>query len=301
MYSALKSTPGPPIHASTAFSFQDVTMPSLPIGELLPLAAILVAAGIASGLLAGLFGVGGGAVLVPVLYQLFGFLDVDSSVRMHLAVGTSLAIIVPTSLQSYRKHKAKGAVDNATLKVWAVPVVIGVVIGSVGAALAPAAVLKSVFIIVAGLTALKLLSGRDDWRLGETLPGAALMRAYGFVIGLFSALMGIGGGMIGNLVQTFYNVPIHRAVATSAGLGVLISIPGTLGYVLGGWSKLPELPALSFGYVSVIGFVIVAPLSAFVAPYGVRLAHGMSKRKLEIAFGLFLLAVSIRFAVALFD
>ncbi len=276
-------------------------MLDLPLSELLFLIGILVAAGIASGLLAGLFGVGGGAVLVPVLYQLFGFLDVASAVRMHLAVGTSLAIIIPTSLQSYRKHRARGAVDMQTLRLWAAPVVAGVILGSVGAALAPAAVLKIVFIVVAGATALKLLSGRDDWTLAPGLPGGVLMRGYGFVIGLFSALMGIGGGMIGNLVQTFYNVPIHRAVATSAGLGVLISIPGAIGYMLGGWPKLSQLPPLSLGYVSVIGFLIVAPLSAFVAPYGVRLAHGMSKRRLEIAFGLFLLTVSFRFLLALFD
>ncbi len=189
----------------------------------------------------------------------------------------------------------------ATLKLWAVPVVIGVILGSAAAAFAPGALLKIVFVLVAGATAIKLLSGREDWRLGETLPGAPLMRVYGFVIGLFSALMGIGGGMIGNLVQTFYNVAIHRAVATSAGLGVLISIPGALGYVIGGWPKLGELPPLSLGYVSVLGFLIVAPLAAYVAPFGVRLAHGLSKRKLEIAFGVFLLAVSLRFILALFD
>jgi uncharacterized protein len=276
-------------------------MPEFTFATLLPLIGILVGAGIASGLLAGLFGVGGGAVLVPVLYQLFGFLDVDGSVRMHLAVGTSLAIIVPTSLQSYRKHKAKGAVDAPTLKLWAVPVVLGVLLGSASAAFAPGAVLKIVFVLVAGLTAAKLLSGRDDWRIAETLPGAALMRLYGLVIGLLSALMGIGGGMIGNLVQSLYNMPIHRAVATSAGLGVLISIPGAVGYVIGGWQKMASLPDFSLGYVSLIGFAIVAPLSTFVAPWGVKLAHGLSKRQLEIAFGLFLLAVSIRFLVALFD
>jgi uncharacterized protein len=273
----------------------------LTFSELVPLAGILIAAGIASGLLAGLFGVGGGAVLVPVLYQLFGFLDVDAGVRMHLSVGTSLAIIIPTSLQSFRKHFSRGAVDMPTLRLWAAPVITGVVLGSAGAALASGAVLKIVFIVVAAATALKLLSGRDDWRLGETLPGSLVMRIYGFIIGLFSALMGIGGGMIGNLVQTFYNVPIHRAVATSAGLGVLISIPGAIGYIIGGWPKLASLPPLSLGFVSVIGFAIVAPLAAFVAPYGVKLAHGLSKRKLEIAFGVFLLAVSIRFLIALFD
>jgi uncharacterized protein len=268
-------------------------------GEILPLVAVLAAAGVISGILAGLFGVGGGIVIVPLLYQLFELIDVDEGVRMHLSVGTSLAIIVPTSIASYRKHKAKGAVDEGTLKQWAVPAVLGVTLGSGLAAFAPAALLKLVFVLVAGVTAIKLLSGRDDWRLGPALPSIWPMRIYGLVIGFFSALMGIGGGTIGNLVQTFYGVPIHRAVATSAGLGVLISIPGAIGYAIAGWPKLGELPAFSLGYLSIVGFLIVAPLSTWCAPLGVRLAHGMSRRRLEVAFGVFLVIVSLRFVWAL--
>jgi uncharacterized protein len=279
----------------------ELPMLGLTLGEFVPLIAILIAAGVASGLLAGLFGVGGGAVLVPVLYQLFQVIGVENAVRMHLAVGTSLAIIVPTSLASYRKHKAKGAVDMPTLRLWAVPVVLGVILGSALAAFAPSALLKATFVLVALPVAVKLLSGRDGWRLADAMPGPLPMRIYGFLIGLLSALMGIGGGMIGNLVQTFYGVAIHRAVATSAGLGVLISIPGALGYVAAGWPKLGLLPPFSLGFVSVIGFLIVAPLATYMAPFGVKLAHGLSKRKLEIAFGLFLLAVSLRFAIALFE
>jgi uncharacterized protein len=254
-----------------------------------------------TGVLAGLFGVGGGAIIVPALYEAFKLMGVPTSVIMPLCVGTSLAIIVPTSIASYRKHRAKGAVDMPTLRLWAVPVVIGVILGSALAAFSPAALLKIVFVLVAGATAAKLLAGRDDWRLSESLPQAWPMRAYGFVIGLFSALMGIGGGMIGNLVQTFHGAPIHRAVATSAGLGVLISIPGVIGYMLAGWPKLAGLPAFSLGYVSVIGFLIVAPLATLTAPLGVRLAHGLSKRRLETAFGVFLLGVSARFLLALFE
>jgi uncharacterized membrane protein YfcA len=126
------------------------------------------------------------------------------------------------------------------------------------------------------------------------------MRAYGMAIGLLSALMGIGG-MIGNLVQTLYGVPIHRTVATSAGLGVLISIPGTVAYAVAGWPYLDDLPPLSLGYVSLVGFFIIAPLATLCAPVGAKLAHRLSKRKLEIAFGLFLIAVSIRFILALWE
>jgi uncharacterized protein len=269
------------------------------LSELLPFVVLLLVSGAAAGVLAGIFGVGGGAVTVPVLYQMLELAGVPADVRMHLAVGTSLAVIVPTSIQSYRKHKAKGAVDDTTLKLWAVPTVIGVLAGSALAASAPAAVLKGVFILVATLTAFKLLSGRDDWKLGSAMPAAGIMRALGLGIGFLSALMGIGGGMIGNLLQTLYGVPIHRAVATSSGLGVLISIPGTIGYMIAGWPKLSQLPPFSLGYVSAIAFIIVAPLATYTTPYGVKLAHALSKRQLETAFGIFLLLVSARFLTAL--
>ncbi len=271
----------------------------MPWGELALLALALSAAGAVAGILAGLFGVGGGAILVPVLYQLFQLIGVPEEVRMHLSVGTSLAIIIPTSIRSFRSHLARKAVDMDVLKAWAAPVIIGVIIGAAFAVQASALVLKIVFAIVAAFNALKLLMGREDWRLGKELPGRVGMTGYGFGIGILSALMGIGGGVFGNMILTLYGRPIHRAVATSAGLGVLISIPGMIGYVYGGWDKMALLPPISLGYVSLIGVLLVAPLSVLVAPIGVRLAHGFSKRTLEIAFGCFLLAVAVRFGLSL--
>ncbi len=241
------------------------------------LAVSLLAAGAVTGLLAGVFGVGGGAVVVPVLYELFRVVGVPDEVRMPLAVGTSLAIIIPTSIRSFNAHRAKGAVDMSILRQWAVPVVVGVMLGSLVARFAPADLFKVVFVLVAGVSAIRLLFGRDSWRFGETLPGGALMRAYGVVIGVLSALMGIGGGQLSNLFMTFYGRPIHQAVATSSGLGVLIAIPGAL------------------GYVSLIGFALFVPTSIWTAPIGARLAHRLSKRRLEVAFGIFLLIVSARF------
>lgn len=272
---------------------------NLPWGELALLALALSAAGAVAGILAGLFGVGGGAILVPVLYQLFQFVGVPEEVRMHLAVGTSLAIIIPTSIRSFRGHLARKAVDMDVLKAWAVPVVIGVVVGAAFAVQASAFALKIVFAVVAALNALKLLMGRDEWRLGSALPGRVGMTGYGFGIGVLSALMGIGGGVFGNMILTLYGRAIHTAVATSAGLGVIISIPGMIGYVYGGWDKMALLPPVSLGYVSLIGVALVAPLSVVFAPIGVRLAHGFSKRTLEIAFGCFLLAVAARFSLSL--
>ena len=272
----------------------------IPLGDLVPLVLALLAAGVLTGLLAGMFGVGGGAVIVPVLYQIFGFLGVPEDVRMHLCVGTSLAIIIPTSVQSYRAHRAKGKVLEDVLKVWAVPVVLSVLVGGAIAAFAPPLVLKLVFVLVAASNATKLLACRDDWRIAPELPGKAGMRAYGVLIGLASALMGIGGGAISNMILTLHGKAIHNAVATSSGLGVLISIPGAISYILAGWSKMPVLPPLSVGYVSLLGLVLIAPVSAYFAPFGARLAHRMQKRTLEVAFGLFLVVVSARFIWGIF-
>jgi uncharacterized membrane protein YfcA len=263
----------------------------------------LLAAGAVTGLLAGVFGVGGGAVIVPVLYELFRLQGIPEETRMPLAVGTSLAIIVPTSIRSFRAHRAKGAVDLSILKTWAVPVVLGVIAGSFIARYAPPELFKAVFVVVAGVSAIRLLFGRDSWRLGTDLPGGALMQVFGLVIGLLSALMGIGGGQLSNLFMTFYGRPIHQAVATSSGLGVLISIPGALGYIYAGWPKMGLVPAvlppLSLGYISLIGLALVIPTSIWTAPIGANMAHRLSKRRLEVAFGIFLLLVCARFAWSL--
>jgi len=270
-------------------------MAGIPVADLILLALSLLGAGVITGLLAGLFGVGGGAVIVPVLYQIFGMVGVPEDVRMHLCVGTSLAIIIPTSISSFRTHFSKGKVLMEVLRVWAGPVIVGVVAGSFIAAYAPSAVLKSVFVGVASINAIKLLAGRDDWRLGTVLPGKTGLGTFGLVIGLASSLMGIGGGVISNMFLTLFGVSMHQAIATSAGLGVLISIPGALGYVAAGWSKMAMLPPLTLGYVSLLGFLLVAPTSTFLAPYGARLAHNTPKRRLEIAFGLFLVLTAGRF------
>jgi uncharacterized membrane protein YfcA len=266
-------------------------------GDLAILAVGLVIAGAFTGVLAGVFGVGGGAVIVPVLYELFRIIGVPEDVRMPLCVGTSLAIIIPTSISSFRAHRARGTVDMDILRAWAVPVVLGTIIGALLARWAPPALFKIVFVMVAGINAARLI-GNLNWRFGDDLPKGPLMRVYGFFTGIFSALMGIGGGQISTMLMTFHNRPIHQAVSTSAGMGVLISIPGALGYMVAGYGKM-DLPPLSIGFVSLIGFALFAPISIWTAPFGVKLAHAMSKRKLELAFGCFLLLVSLRFLASL--
>jgi uncharacterized membrane protein YfcA len=271
----------------------------VPLSEIAWLALAVVIGGVVTGVLAGLFGIGGGAVIVPVLYEVFRVLGVPEDVRMQLCVGTSIAIILPTTIRSYLTHREKGLVIPQVIRLWAVPAVIGVICGSIIAAFAPPAVFKIAFVLIAGFIATKFLFAGDRWNLGTDLPGTVPMTLYGFVIGLAGSLMGVSGGSLSNIVLTLYGKPIHNAVATSSGLGVPITVVGTVGYILAGLPHHALLPPLSLGFVSLIGVAVMAPVSTFTAPYGARLAHNLSRRKLEIVFSIFLLLVSARFLVSL--
>lgn len=266
----------------------------LPMGELAPFILAAIAAGAVSGLLAGIFGIGGGAVLVPVFYQVLGILGVDESVRMHLAVGTSLAIIIPTSIRSFTAHKARGVVDMDLLRSFYVVVPVGVVLASVTAAYISSEGLRIIFAVITLLVAFRLLFNRESWRIGADIPGNPARGIIGLVIGYFSTLMGIGGGVMNNTFMTLFGRPMHQAVATSSGVGVLIAIPGTIGYIWAGWGN-QLLPIASTGYINWIAVAMIIPVALLVTPYGVRIAHALSKRQLEIGFGLFCVFVSARF------
>jgi uncharacterized membrane protein YfcA len=273
-------------------------MGALALSHLAWLAAGLAAAGACTGILAGLFGVGGGTVVVPVLYEVFQLYGVPDDVLMPLCIGTSLAVIVPTSISSFIGHYKKGAVDVGVLKMWAVPIVVGVLIGVLAASVAKPVVFKSVFIIVCLFLAVRLLAGKDTWQLGNGLPGVAAMTGYGLVIGSSASLMGIGGGLVANVVLTLYRFPIRAAIATASGVGLFVSIPSAFGYFVAGWNH-PGLPPLSLGFVSVIGFALLTPLSLLTVRYGVALAHQMPKRQMEIALSTYLILISLRFATSL--
>src|SRR6266851_695864 len=271
----------------------------VPVGELAFLAAAIILAGILAGLLAGLLGIGGAAITVPVLYELFRFLGVPDEVRMQLCVGTSLAVIVPISLRSFFAHRAKSIVRTQVLRVWAVPVVAGVITGGVVAYYAPGALFKWAFVIFGYSIGAKYLTGKDTWRLGHRLPATGVLLVAGYFIGLISSLIGVAGGAMSTLFLTLFGETIHVAIATSSGLGVLISVPGAIGYMIAGWPREALLPPFSVGYVSFLGVALFAPASVLAAPYGARLAHDLSKQKLEFAFGLFLFAVATRFLISL--
>lgn len=261
---------------------------------LLILISALVIAGASIGFLAGLFGIGGGAISVPVFYEIFGLLGHAPEVAMPLAIGTSLAVIIPTSISSARGHYARGTVDVMLLKLWAAPVMAGVLLGAVIARFADPELFQAVFIAVAAVNAAKLLSGGVGWRLRDELPSRNVLRLYGAAIGLVSALMGIGGGAVTNLAMTLHGVPIHRAVSTAAAVGLLIAIPGTIGYMAAGAGRT-DLPPDAIGFVSLATFALTIPTSLLTARLGVAFAHALSRRTLETAFGVFLLLACSRF------
>jgi uncharacterized membrane protein YfcA len=270
---------------------------SIPWSEVLALAVSLVVGGIAVGFLAGLLGIGGGGIMVPILYELFAVIGVPDANRMHLSVATSLAVIIPTSIRSFRTHRAKGAVDEGVLTTMGPPVFLGVLVGIVIAAYVDGWVLKAVFAVISALIAAHLFAG-GRWKLGSDLPGANACRAVGALIGADSTLVGIGGGAQITAFMTLFGRPIHQAVGTASGFGPIIAIPAALGYVWAGWD-VQELPWGSLGYVSLLGAALIIPTSVWAAPWGARTAHGLSRRSLELAFATFLAVMAVRFAWSL--
>lgn len=268
-------------------------------GDMLTLAAMMLVTGAAGGVIAGMLGVGGGIVIVPVLDLVLAALGVDADVRMHVTVATSLATIIPTAISSSRAHEAKGAVDHDQLKHWAIAIFLGAIAGVVLASRVSGDVLSAVFGIVALLVAIKMLLPLEGKHLADAIPGGVAGQTIPFAIGGISSMMGIGGGTLSVPVMTLFNVPIHRAVGTAALFGLLISAPATVAFVIAGWN-VEGLPPGSLGYVNLIGLAIIAPVSYLTAPWGARIAHALSKRKLSLMFGLFLTVVAVRMLLRAF-
>ena len=262
-----------------------------PVAEIILFAVALAGAGLFAGLLAGLLGIGGGIIIVPMLFELFSLLGVPDEVRVHLAIGTSLGTIIVTSLRSMRAHDKKGALDRDLLKRWALPVVVGALIGTMLAAHVSSRDLRFVFATVALLLAANMFFGRESWRLGSDLPAPRIQYIVASLIGGLSAMMGIGGGTFGVTFLTLYGRDTRQAVATSAGLGVLIGIPGMIGFMVAGWG-IPGLAPLSLGYVNLIGIAVIAPLTTLAAPWGANLAHTISHKTLLRLFAIFLVVTS---------
>lgn len=262
--------------------------------EFVLLTVALSGAGLMTGFLAGLLGVGGGAILVPILYETFTWLGVSEAVRMHMVLGTSLAVIVPTSLRSARGHWLRGAMDTGVLRRIGPYVAAGVMLGVLTASIASTSALKWVWVVAGSMMSIKMALGREDWRLGDRLPESWGLEMTAVLIGIVSALMSIGGGMFVVTLLTLFGAPILPAVATSSGFGPIISIPGALGFIWAGWDVAGR-PPFSAGYVNLLGAALIVPASLLAVPWGVHIAHSIPKRKLEIAFAAFLACVAGRF------
>lgn len=271
----------------------------LSVSDIALYVAALLATGVAAGFIAGLLGVGGGIVIVPVLYFVFTALGVSEAVKMQVAVGTSLSTIIFTSAMSVRAHHRRGAVDLDLLKNWAPGILVGVLAGTAIASVVGGIALTAVFGSVALIVAFYMAFSKPEWRLSDHLPGGIFKHAIATTIGLISALMGIGGGTLSVPTLTLSGYPIHRAVGTAAAVGFLIGVPGTIGMIVGGWGR-PELPPFSLGFVSLIGLVLILPTSMAFAPLGARAAHALPVRGLRLAFAFFLAATSIRMLLKVF-
>jgi uncharacterized membrane protein YfcA len=276
---------------SSQVALEDINITFLIIGMALT--------GVVGGVIAGLLGVGGGIVIVPVLDATLQIIGVDAAVRMHVAVATSLSTIIPTSISSSRAHNKKGAVDFALIKSWSIPVFLGAVAGTAAATVVQTKVLSAVFAFTALLVAVKMVLPLERLTFSKSVPTGVAGAPIPVLIGGISSMMGIGGGTLSVPILSLFDYPIHRAVGTAALFGLIISVPGTIGMMIGGWHE-PGLPPGSIGYVNMIGFALIAPTSWVAAPWGARLAHGLNKRHLSIAFGIFLLIVGLRMAYRVF-
>ncbi len=258
---------------------------------LLPLALVLAATGAFAGILAGLLGVGGGIVLVTAFFYAFGALGYDSPQLMQICLATSLATIVVTSVRSVLGHHRKGAVDWDILKGWALGIVVGAALGVLVAAALRTVTLQAIFAILAFVVSLYMAFGKDNWRLAEEMPRGPLKWIIAPVMGLLSVLMGIGGGSFGVPLMTLHGAAMHRAVATSAGFGVIIALPSVLGFLF--LDVAPEgRPPLTVGAVNVPAAVLIVSMTMITTPLGVKMAHSLDPRPLRRIFAVFLMIVA---------
>lgn len=260
------------------------------ISALLPMIVLLLAIGGFAGVIAGLLGVGGGIVLVPAFFYLFGHLGYGGPHLMQVCLATSLATIMATSMRSVMAHHRKGAVDWAILRSWAPWIIAGAIIGFFVASSVKSTTLQAVFGVLALIAGLYMAFGREVWRLGQTMPNQPIRGILATTIGFLSVLMGIGGGTFGVPMMSLYNVPIHRAIATASGFGMVIAVPSVIGFL---FLQVEQAPPYTLGAINLPAFLIVIGTTLLATPWGVRLAHSMNAKPLKRAFAGFLVLVAL--------
>lgn len=252
----------------------------------------MLATGVVSGVAAGLLGIGGGAVIVPALSTALLWMGFDSEVVQHVAVGTSLAIIIPTGIMSARAHHKRGALDMDVFKLWAPFIVAGTFIGGLMAGWYSGDVLRIVFAVMAFVIAANIVFSFQTKLMGHLHGSKPIHRAAAFVVGYLSSLMGIGGGSLTVPTLVAFGQTMHKAVGTSAAIGVAIALSGTLGFLISGWG-VSDLPPLSVGYINIVALVLVGAMAAVCAPFGAALAHRLDQKTLKYVFAAFLVAVGL--------
>ena len=273
-------------------------MPEL-FSQYIPFALGLAVTGAISGIMAGLLGIGGGIIMVPAMVLAYQLLGYNPEVIMHVAVGTSLAVIIPTGLRSAQSHNKRGAVDGQVLRLWGPWIVGASLLGGLMAALYSAAALKIIFGVMALFIALNMALPVQR-KLMESLAGVPLVnRISAVVIGYISALMGIGGGSLTVPTLVAFGAPIHTAVGTSAALGVILAIPAVIGFIISGWSAVGT-PPMSLGFINIPSLILIGGLATLTAPIGVALAHRLDARILKIVFAIFLVVVGGRMLLQAF-
>ncbi|MCO4846364.1 MAG: sulfite exporter TauE/SafE family protein [Yoonia sp.] len=260
------------------------------LNTLIIMGVLLMAVGAFAGVLAGLLGVGGGIILVPAFFYVFQALGYPDFQLMQVCLATSLATIIVTSIRSVMAHQKKGAVDWDILRSWAPGIVVGAVIGFFIASSLRSATLQMIFGLLAIIVGLYMTFGKAHWRVGDAMPTGVARIVLSPVIGFLSVLMGIGGGSFGVPTMSLYNVPIHRAVATAAGFGVIIAVPSVIGFLT---VDLLSPPPFTIGAVNLPAFILVIAMTLITAPWGAALAHRMDPKPLKRVFGVFLILVAI--------
>ncbi|MAU40296.1 MAG: hypothetical protein CMF31_01620 [Kordiimonas sp.] len=254
---------------------------------------ILLGAGCIAGFVGGLFGVGGGFIVVPVLFNLFQHFGISQDISMHLAVGSSLAIILPTSAMSCWSHHKRGSVDFGRFRKIAPACFIGVILGAIVASYLSAVGLASVFGITGIAMGLWMLMGKNEKRQQTPSSSPLVPWIGGSGIGMLSSMVGIGGGAYSVMVLSFMGAKIHLAVGTASAMALVVTLPGAIGFMVSGW-QIAGLPPFSLGYVNLMAVACIIPASIVFSPLGVRTAHYFSPVLLQRLFALFMIGVSIR-------
>lgn len=262
-------------------------------GFLIALAIGLLATGAIAGILAGLLGVGGGIVIVPVLFYLFDYLEIPKTISMHLAVATSLATIIPTSISSARSHHKKGALDTNLLKFWSPFIFIGAALGGYLSRYIKSDDLTVLFGVIALVVSINMAIPKKMVVMNHLPKSKMLNAAIGSIIGFLSSLMGIGGGTLSVPALTLFSYPVHRAVGTASAFGLVIAIPAVIGFIFAG-IDVADRPPYSFGYVNLVAMVLIFSMTIFTAPIGAKIAHKINAKSLKLAFAIFLFITAIR-------